>query len=125
MTADVHAPAARYGIGLDRPAGGAPDAAPDGTAVIEVAAAGKSFAAGTQALAPVDLTILAGEFVSLIGPSWFLGRQLERCWCLKCRLANSSRSRRASSSHRSSQFADLARPASRTRQSTCLRRSWQ
>jgi len=61
MTIDIQAPTARS-------AGSAPSPT-DGPAVIEVAGAEKRFASGTQALAPVDLTIRAGEFISLIGPS--------------------------------------------------------
>jgi NitT/TauT family transport system ATP-binding protein len=37
--------------------------------VIEVLSAEKSFPDGTQALAPIDLTVASGEFVTLIGPS--------------------------------------------------------
>jgi NitT/TauT family transport system ATP-binding protein len=37
--------------------------------VIEVAGAGKSYTRGRQALAPVDLTVQPGEFVTLLGPS--------------------------------------------------------
>ncbi len=37
--------------------------------VIEVLSAEKSFADGTRALAPIDLTVASGEFVTLIGPS--------------------------------------------------------
>jgi NitT/TauT family transport system ATP-binding protein len=36
---------------------------------VEVLSAHKTYANGTQALAPVSLTVQAGEFVSLIGPS--------------------------------------------------------
>jgi len=37
--------------------------------VLEVAGARKTYATGTQALAPVNLTVRGGEFVSLLGPS--------------------------------------------------------
>src|SRR5215470_16521425 len=37
--------------------------------VLEVAGARKTYATGTHALAPVDLTVRRGEFVSLLGPS--------------------------------------------------------
>ncbi len=37
--------------------------------VVEVLSASKTFGDGTQALAPVDLTIQDGEFLTLIGPS--------------------------------------------------------
>ncbi|EWY37561.1 nitrate ABC transporter ATPase [Skermanella stibiiresistens SB22] len=37
--------------------------------VVEVLSAEKSFANGTRALAPIDLTVRAGEFLTLIGPS--------------------------------------------------------
>jgi len=37
--------------------------------VVEVLSADKVFANGTRALAPIDLTVGPGEFVSLIGPS--------------------------------------------------------
>ncbi len=40
-----------------------------GTPVVEVLSAEKVFANGFRGLAPVDLTIRPGEFVSLIGPS--------------------------------------------------------
>jgi NitT/TauT family transport system ATP-binding protein len=45
---------------------GAPASAPP---VLEILSAEKSFADGTRALAPVDLIVSAGEFVTLIGPS--------------------------------------------------------
>jgi len=38
-------------------------------AVVRVLAAGKIFPNGTRALAPIDLTVRKGEFLSLIGPS--------------------------------------------------------
>jgi NitT/TauT family transport system ATP-binding protein len=37
--------------------------------VLEILSAEKCFADGTQALAPIDLTVSAGEFITLIGPS--------------------------------------------------------
>jgi NitT/TauT family transport system ATP-binding protein len=37
--------------------------------VIEVLSAEKSFPDGTRALAPIDLTVASGEFITLIGPS--------------------------------------------------------
>jgi NitT/TauT family transport system ATP-binding protein len=37
--------------------------------VLEILSAEKCFADGTRALAPIDLTVAAGEFVTLIGPS--------------------------------------------------------
>jgi NitT/TauT family transport system ATP-binding protein len=37
--------------------------------VIEVLSAEKSFSDGTRALAPIDLTVASGEFITLIGPS--------------------------------------------------------
>jgi NitT/TauT family transport system ATP-binding protein len=37
--------------------------------VVAVAGAAKTYANGTRALAPVDLTVRAGEFVTLLGPS--------------------------------------------------------
>ena len=37
--------------------------------VLEILSAEKSFADGTRALAPIDLTVSAGEFITLIGPS--------------------------------------------------------
>jgi NitT/TauT family transport system ATP-binding protein len=37
--------------------------------VIEVLSAEKCFPDGTQALAPIDLTVASGEFITLIGPS--------------------------------------------------------
>jgi len=40
-----------------------------GRAVIEIAGTDKVFANGTRALAPIDLTIRDGEFVTLLGPS--------------------------------------------------------
>jgi NitT/TauT family transport system ATP-binding protein len=40
-----------------------------GTAVVEVRAAQKTYANGTQALSPVNLSVHAGEFVTLLGPS--------------------------------------------------------
>jgi NitT/TauT family transport system ATP-binding protein len=39
------------------------------TPVVEVLSAEKLFPDGTRALAPIDLTVAAGEFVTLIGPS--------------------------------------------------------
>jgi NitT/TauT family transport system ATP-binding protein len=44
-------------------------ATPEATPVIEVLSAEKVFADGTRALQPVDLTLRAAEFVTLIGPS--------------------------------------------------------
>jgi NitT/TauT family transport system ATP-binding protein len=38
-------------------------------AVVEVRAAQKTYANGTQALLPVDVSVQAGEFVTLLGPS--------------------------------------------------------
>ncbi len=47
-----------------------PRASPPGEApIIEVLSAEKTFGNGTRALAPVQLAIEKGEFVSLIGPS--------------------------------------------------------
>jgi NitT/TauT family transport system ATP-binding protein len=46
----------------DRPASHA-------AAVVEILSAEKVFSNGTRALAPIDLTIGAGEFLTLIGPS--------------------------------------------------------
>jgi NitT/TauT family transport system ATP-binding protein len=43
--------------------------APATEAVVEIAGARKTYATGVEALAPVDLTIRRGEFVSLLGPS--------------------------------------------------------
>ena len=40
-----------------------------GTPVVEVLSAEKIFPNGTRALAPIDLTVGAGEFLTLIGPS--------------------------------------------------------
>jgi len=40
-----------------------------GAPVVEILSADKVFPNGTRALAPIDLTIAAGEFVTLIGPS--------------------------------------------------------
>jgi NitT/TauT family transport system ATP-binding protein len=40
-----------------------------GTPVVEILSADKVFPNGTRALAPIDLTIAAGEFLTLIGPS--------------------------------------------------------
>jgi NitT/TauT family transport system ATP-binding protein len=37
--------------------------------VVEIRSASKTFPNGTRALAPIDLTIFAGEFLTLIGPS--------------------------------------------------------
>jgi NitT/TauT family transport system ATP-binding protein len=37
--------------------------------VVEILSANKTFANGAQALAPIDLTIAPGEFLTLIGPS--------------------------------------------------------
>ncbi len=37
--------------------------------VVEIVGARKTYATGTQALAPVDLAVRRGEFVSLLGPS--------------------------------------------------------
>jgi NitT/TauT family transport system ATP-binding protein len=41
----------------------------DGVPPLEVLSAEKIFADGTRALAPIDLTVAAGEFLTLIGPS--------------------------------------------------------
>lgn len=41
----------------------------DGEPVVALTGAGKTFATGVVALDPVDLTIRAGEFVTLLGPS--------------------------------------------------------
>src|SRR4029077_6462199 len=40
-----------------------------GAPVVEILSADRVFPNGTRALAPIDLTIAAGEFVTLIGPS--------------------------------------------------------
>ena len=40
-----------------------------GAPVVEILSADKVFPNGTRALAPIDLTIAAGEFLTLIGPS--------------------------------------------------------
>ena len=40
-----------------------------GTPVIELAQVDKVFANGMRGLEPIDLRIMPGEFVSLIGPS--------------------------------------------------------
>jgi len=40
-----------------------------GTPVVEVAGVAKTYATGTRALAPVDLAVRTGEFVTLLGPS--------------------------------------------------------
>jgi NitT/TauT family transport system ATP-binding protein len=40
-----------------------------GAPVLEVVGARKTYATGTQALAPVDLAVRRGEFVTLLGPS--------------------------------------------------------
>jgi NitT/TauT family transport system ATP-binding protein len=37
--------------------------------VVEIAGAGKTYATGTRALAPVELRVRRGEFVTLLGPS--------------------------------------------------------
>jgi NitT/TauT family transport system ATP-binding protein len=42
---------------------------PMGAPVVEILSADKVFPNGTRALAPIDLTIAAGEFLTLIGPS--------------------------------------------------------
>ena len=42
---------------------------PPGAPVVEILSADKVFPNGTRALAPIDLTIAAGEFLTLIGPS--------------------------------------------------------
>ena len=42
---------------------------PLGAPVVEILSADKVFPNGTRALAPIDLTIAAGEFLTLIGPS--------------------------------------------------------
>lgn len=47
----------------------APEAPDQRPAVVTIEGADKVFADGTRALAPVDLTIGPGEFVSLLGPS--------------------------------------------------------
>ena len=47
------------------PGGRGPLAAP----VVEILSADKVFPNGTRALAPIDLTIADGEFLTLIGPS--------------------------------------------------------
>jgi NitT/TauT family transport system ATP-binding protein len=46
-----------------------PDTALSGVPVVEILSAEKVFANGFRGLAPVDLSIRPGEFVSLIGPS--------------------------------------------------------
>jgi NitT/TauT family transport system ATP-binding protein len=43
--------------------------AADSPPAVEVLSAGKVFANGTRGLAPIDLTIAEGEFLTLIGPS--------------------------------------------------------
>jgi NitT/TauT family transport system ATP-binding protein len=43
--------------------------AADSVPAVEVQAASKVYSDGTQALAPIDLAVAAGEFVTLIGPS--------------------------------------------------------
>jgi NitT/TauT family transport system ATP-binding protein len=47
----------------------APVVPASGEPAVEVLSAEKTFANGTRALAPVDLTVREGEFVTLIGPS--------------------------------------------------------
>src|SRR3979490_1273225 len=42
-----------------------------GAPVVEILSADKVFPNGTRALAPIDLTIAAGEFLTLIGPSGY------------------------------------------------------
>lgn len=49
------------------PAAGPP--APLGLPILDILSAEKIFANGTRALAPIDLAVRQGEFVSLIGPS--------------------------------------------------------
>jgi NitT/TauT family transport system ATP-binding protein len=41
---------------------------PMGAPVVEILSADKVFPNGTRALAPIDLTIAAGEFLTLSGP---------------------------------------------------------
>jgi len=41
----------------------------DATPVVEIVGATKTYATGTRALAPVDLAVSPGEFVTLLGPS--------------------------------------------------------
>jgi NitT/TauT family transport system ATP-binding protein len=54
--------------GIDAPSP-AQSADRPGTNAIELRSVGKTFPNGTQALAPIDLTVRAGEFLTLIGPS--------------------------------------------------------
>ena len=44
-------------------------AKPSHSAALEFAGVGKTFANGTDAIAPLDLSVAQGEFISLVGPS--------------------------------------------------------
>jgi len=69
MLARVSDTLANSGVNSGASSGATPGAATTATPAVEVLSADKVFANGTRGLAPIQLSIMPGEFISLIGPS--------------------------------------------------------